>query len=137
MQQSHCWILSTCHFTYPPQLNSEPLDTVFLEYVHACWQSVDNKFNKTASQVGNQAFADYVDAHARLAHINNKKDPIPTLPPRAIGFVHPRGEIHILDNNEWVECPGQDNPSRECITSIFRSNLSDHAGPYDGVLMGC
>jgi len=88
-------------------------------------------------RVGNQAFADYVDAHAHLAHINNKEDPIPTLPPRVVGFAHPRGEIHVLDNDEWVECPGQDNPSQQCATSIFQEDLSDHDGPYDGVLMGC
>lgn len=31
-------------------------------------------------QVGNEAFADYVDTHTTLTHINNKKDLVPTLP---------------------------------------------------------
>jgi len=55
-------------------------------------------------RVGNQAFADYVDAHQHLTHINNKKDPIPIVPGRFLGFHHPAGEVHIMDDNSWVSC---------------------------------
>ncbi|KAI6041885.1 Alpha/Beta hydrolase protein [Pisolithus marmoratus] len=92
-------------------------------------------------RVGNQAFANYVDANLHLTHINNKEDPIPTLPPTLLGFVHPAGEIHIEDSGEWAACPGQDNPSTQCIVgdvpTILQWNESDHGGPYNGIEMGC
>ncbi|PPQ76610.1 LOW QUALITY PROTEIN: hypothetical protein CVT26_012749 [Gymnopilus dilepis] len=92
-------------------------------------------------RVGNQDFANYVDAHLSFTHINNKEDPVPILPGRFLGFHHPSGEVHIMDNNQWVSCPGQDNTSSECtvgdVPNIFESDESDHDGPYDGVEMGC
>ncbi|KAF9224206.1 alpha/beta-hydrolase [Gyrodon lividus] len=92
-------------------------------------------------RVGNQAFANYVDANLHLTHVNNKEDPIPICPGRFMGFVHPAGEVHIEDSGEWAACPGQDNESTECIVgdvpNIFESNESDHDGPYNGVEMGC
>ncbi|KAF4612438.1 hypothetical protein D9613_004374 [Agrocybe pediades] len=92
-------------------------------------------------RVGNQAFADYVDSHISLTHINNKEDLVPILPGRFLGFHHPSGEVHIMDNNQWVSCPGQDNTSTECSTgdvpNIFDGSTGDHDGPYDGVTMGC
>jgi hypothetical protein len=112
------------------------------------------------AQVGNQAFANYIDAHTTLTHINNKEDPVPILPGRFLGFHHPSGEVHIQDSGAWDACPGtlrppsphpianyafcdagQDNTSDLCIVgdvpNIFESNESDHDGPYDGVEMGC
>ncbi|KAJ3555043.1 hypothetical protein NM688_g2796 [Phlebia brevispora] len=92
-------------------------------------------------RVGNQAFADYVDAHATLTHINNEEDPIPILPGMFLGYVHPSGEVHIQDSGEWASCPGQDNPSTQCIVGdvpeIWDGDESEHDGPYDGVEMGC
>jgi len=92
-------------------------------------------------RVGNQAFANYVDAHLSLTHINNKEDIVPIVPGRFLGYVHPSGEVHIMDNNQWVSCPGQDNTSTECIVgdvpNIFDGSTGDHDGPYDGVDMGC
>ncbi|THH17778.1 hypothetical protein EW146_g3101 [Bondarzewia mesenterica] len=92
-------------------------------------------------RVGNQAFADYVDANLHVTHINNKEDPVPILPGRFLGFHHPAGEVHIMDSNAWVSCPGQDNTSTECIVgdvpNIFDGDESNHSGPYDGVEMGC
>ncbi|KAI5992310.1 Alpha/Beta hydrolase protein [Pisolithus orientalis] len=92
-------------------------------------------------RVGNQAFADYVDANLHLIHINNKEDPIPICPGMSLGFVHPAGEIHIDDSGEWAACPGQDNLSTQCIVgdvpNIFDGNESDHDGPYNAVEMGC
>jgi len=92
-------------------------------------------------RVGNQAFANYVDAHVSLTHINNKEDPIPIVPGEFLDYVHPSGEVHIMDNNQWVSCPGQDNDSDDCIVgdvpNIFESDESDHDGPYNGVEMGC
>jgi len=92
-------------------------------------------------RVGNQDFANWVDAHHPVTRINNKEDLVPILPGRFLGFHHPSGEVHIMDNNQWVSCPGQDNTSTECTTgdvpNIFEGDASDHGGPYDGVEMGC
>ncbi|KAI6112564.1 Alpha/Beta hydrolase protein [Pisolithus sp. B1] len=92
-------------------------------------------------RVGNQAFADYVDADLHLIHINNKEDPIPTLPPIFLGYVHPSGEVHIEDSGVWVACPGQDNASTECIVgdvpTIFQWNEANHDGPYNGITIQC
>jgi len=92
-------------------------------------------------RVGNQAFANYIDAHAfQLTRINNMEDPVPTLPGEFLDYRHPSGEVHIMDNNQWVTCPGQDNPSTECSTgdvpNIFEGDVSEHDGPYNGVEMG-
>lgn len=82
-----------------------------------------------------------------------------------LGYHHPFGEVHIMDNNKWVSCPGknyvntrmnergknnllaiilligQDNPSNECtvgdVPTVLEGNLNDHDGPYNGVTMGC
>ncbi|KAI9458357.1 lipase class 3 family protein [Lactarius psammicola] len=94
-------------------------------------------------RVGNQAFANWVDSHlgGQVMHINNRKDPVPTLPNRFLGFHHASGEVHITDSGTWENCPGQDNPSTLCtvgdVPNIFESNASDHHGPYDGISMGC
>ncbi|KAA1468863.1 lipase [Dentipellis sp. KUC8613] len=92
-------------------------------------------------RVGNQDFADYVDAHAHVTHINNEEDPIPIVPGRFLGYHHPSGEVHIQDSGSWDACPGQDNTSDLCIVgdvpNIFDSDESNHDGPYDGVQMGC
>ena len=93
-------------------------------------------------RVGNQDFANYVDAlRLSITHINNKEDFVPILPGRFLGFHHPSGEVHIRDSGAWAACPGQDNDSAECtvgdVTSIFKGKESDHDGPYDGVTMGC
>ncbi|RDB18455.1 Lipase [Hypsizygus marmoreus] len=92
-------------------------------------------------RVGNQAFADYVDAHVAFTHINNRKDVVPILPGRFLGYHHPSGEVHIQESGTWVSCPGQDNTSGQCIVghvpNIFEGSIGDHDGPYDGVSMGC
>lgn len=91
-------------------------------------------------RVGNQAFADYVDANLDLKRINNRKDPIPTLPAHLFGFVQPQGEIHIQADGSWIVCPGQDNPDVRCtrgdVPNILEWHPSDHDGPYDDVIMG-
>ncbi|KAF8623148.1 hypothetical protein AX17_007537 [Amanita inopinata Kibby_2008] len=92
-------------------------------------------------RVGNQAFANYVDSHIHLTHINNKKDPVPTVPGRFFGYHHPSGEVHITEAGPWENCPGQDKPSTLCsvgdVPTILDSNTIDHGGPYNGIIMGC
>ncbi|KAF5352086.1 hypothetical protein D9758_009374 [Tetrapyrgos nigripes] len=92
-------------------------------------------------RVGNPGFADYVDAHASVTHINNKEDIVPILPGRFLGYAHPNGEVHILDSGAWDVCPGHDNTDSRCTTgdvsNILDGDLGDHDGPYDGVDMSC
>ncbi|KAI8996479.1 Alpha/Beta hydrolase protein [Trametes punicea] len=93
-------------------------------------------------RVGNQDFANYVDAQPiSVTHINNKEDPIPIMPGEFLGYHHPSGEVHIQDSGAWMACPGQDNPSTECIVGdvpeIWDGDESDHDGPYNGITMGC
>ncbi|KAF8278644.1 alpha/beta-hydrolase [Clavulina sp. PMI_390] len=96
-------------------------------------------------RVGNPAFASYVDAHVtNFAHITNKKDVIPTLPPRLLGYAHPSNEKHIvtsgLDDGDWYACLGQDNTNVNCSTGAVPTVLmgvkSDHNGPYGIIYMG-
>ncbi|KAH8110731.1 lipase [Phellopilus nigrolimitatus] len=95
-------------------------------------------------RVGNAAFADYVGARAHgadVTHVNNRRDPVPIVPGRALGFRHPAGEVHIQASGAWDACPGRDDPSELCIVgdvpTLLSSDVSDHTGPYDGILMGC
>ncbi|KAI6113356.1 Alpha/Beta hydrolase protein [Pisolithus croceorrhizus] len=92
-------------------------------------------------RVGNPAFAYYVDAHARLTHINNQHDPVPVVPFKSIGYAHPNGEIHIEGNYDWAICPGHDNPSRGCIVGAdeqsWKTKFADHWGPYNGIMLEC
>jgi hypothetical protein len=58
-------------------------------------------------QVGNQNFANYVDASGiSFTRVNNRKDPFPILPGTSLGYVHPSNEIHISENTFWESCPG-------------------------------
>ncbi|KAI6113355.1 Alpha/Beta hydrolase protein [Pisolithus thermaeus] len=116
------------------------LDSVYLP-LHLPSGTSFQTFTYGLPRVGNQAFANYVDANLHLTHINNKEDPIPTCPGMFLGFVHPAGEVHIEDSGEWAACPGQDNPSTQCIVgdvpTILQGDESDHDGPYNGIEMGC
>ncbi|KAI1796798.1 alpha/beta-hydrolase [Ganoderma leucocontextum] len=92
-------------------------------------------------RVGNQAFADYVDSLGMsVTRVNNKEDPVPVLPPiQFFNYHHVSGEIHIRDDNVWVSCPGQDNPSDQCSTgdvTLANFDATEHPGPFDGVSVG-
>ncbi|KAH8110750.1 lipase [Phellopilus nigrolimitatus] len=123
------------------------LDSVFLP-LHLPSGTAFKTVTYGMPRVGNQAFANYVDVHVTsiaggkgLTHINNKKDPVPILPERSLGFHHPSGEVHIQRSDAWDACPGQDNASDLCIAgdvpTILESDELDHTGPYDGIEMGC
>lgn len=92
-------------------------------------------------RVGNQAFADYVDANIPVTRINNRNDFIPVLPHLFLGFRHTQGEIHIQADNSWIRCLGQDNTDKRCTTgsvgNFLQGNLQHHSGPYDGVVIFC
>ncbi|KDR80882.1 hypothetical protein GALMADRAFT_91570 [Galerina marginata CBS 339.88] len=92
-------------------------------------------------RVGNLAFADFANPLADMVRINNKKDFIPILPGRFLGYVHTEGEIHIADDNTWVSCPGQDNTDPQCtigtVPNIAAGNFSYHSGPFNGIEIEC
>ncbi|KAF7370989.1 Lipase [Mycena sanguinolenta] len=101
-------------------------------------------------RVGNQAFAD-------LASVGNTRILFLLFQARSLlkgeltrshrcigislGYHHPTGEVHIQDSGVWDVCPGEDNESNLCSTgdvpNILDSDLSNHAGPYDGVEIAC
>jgi predicted lipase len=94
-------------------------------------------------RVGNVAFADYVDASEELVltHVNNRKDPVPVVPWKFLGYRHPSGEVHIQKTNAWVVCPGKDNSSPSCIVGdepvVAVMDIVDHIGLYDDdIVMG-
>ncbi|KAH9940803.1 lipase [Epithele typhae] len=116
------------------------LDTVFLP-LHLPSNVTTRFVGYGLPRVGNKAFANLVDGLGEsVTHIGNMEDIVPVIPPIAFGFHQPTGEIHIMDNGQWVSCPGQDNPSPECAfasANVLHFNVSDHDGPYDGIEIGC
>jgi hypothetical protein len=92
----------------------------------------------TRPQVGNGVFADLY-SFLNFPHINNKQDPVPTLP--GAGYRGVTGEIHIDSNGHWQKFPGQDNPNALCARgAVAKSpygNLNDHNGPFNDILIQC
>lgn len=81
-----------------------------------------------AVQVGNQQFADFVDAQGRsVTHIGNMEDPVPIIPPIFLGYHHPSGEIHIEESGDWVACPGK-YPGRLWSCDDFGTVVNFHHG---------
>ncbi|TEB21795.1 lipase [Coprinellus micaceus] len=84
--------------------------------------------------------SNHIPPVSEMNRINNKRDIVPTVPSRVLGFAHTEGEIHIVDSNEWKNCPGQDNTSPECTIgyapNIIEGDLDNHNGPYDEVFLG-
>ncbi|EJD47805.1 lipase [Auricularia subglabra TFB-10046 SS5] len=115
------------------------LDTVFLR--SQLPSTIPVKFVGFGTpRVGNPTLANHVDATlGDFTRINNKQDPVPQLPPRFLGFMHPSGEIHISADDEWLACPGPDSSVAGCLNdtepSILNSTASDHVGPYDGIFL--
>ena len=59
-------------------------------------------------RVGNPAWATYFDFQiANFTRVNNKRDVVPTVPGRRLGFQHPHQEIHIQEDGRVVACPGE------------------------------
>ncbi|KAF8133739.1 alpha beta-hydrolase [Boletus edulis] len=93
-------------------------------------------------RVGNSAWTALFDATiSDFQRINNKKDIIPIVPGRFLGFSHVMGEVHIMQPNDAVECPGDDNATdTECtiksVPNIFDGDILNHLGPYQGIYIG-
>lgn len=83
-------------------------------------------------RVGNHAWAALFDETVRIftvpisehkihplqisdfRRINNAKDIIPIVPGRFLGFSHVVGEVHIIQPNDAVQCPG-----RRCSSLVY------------------
>ncbi|KAI0289196.1 Alpha/Beta hydrolase protein [Russula brevipes] len=93
-------------------------------------------------RVGNEAWATLFDSQiSQFTRMNNKHDPVPTVPARMLGFKHPHGEIHIELDGRAVACPGADDDTDlECsdmtVPNIGAGNVIDHLGPYHGIFIG-
>ncbi|KAF8842167.1 alpha/beta-hydrolase [Paxillus ammoniavirescens] len=93
-------------------------------------------------RVGNAAWATLFDATiSDFQRINNEKDIIPILPSLFLGFSHVMGEVHIIQPNDAVECPGDDDATdRDCtimtVPNIFEGDILNHLGPYQGIYIG-
>ncbi|KIJ04799.1 hypothetical protein PAXINDRAFT_94278, partial [Paxillus involutus ATCC 200175] len=93
-------------------------------------------------RVGNPAWATLFDATVSdFQRINNEKDIIPIVPGRSWGFSHVMGEVHIIQPNDAVECPGDDDATdSQCtimtVPNIFEGNILNHLGPYQGIYIG-
>jgi hypothetical protein len=105
---------------------------------------------------GNPEFADFTDAQVSLLSsppssalltreqlgttfqfITNQHDPVPEVPPRAIGYAHPSNEVHIASVDATsavpksiVACPGQDNTNCATGNNLIEESTGDHKGPY-------
>lgn len=71
-----------------------------------------------------------------LSHVTNQEDPVPSVPPRFLDYVHPSGEIHIKsvdtsgDATDIVACPGQENESCSEGNSLFDASIPNHLGMF-------
>ncbi|KAJ6617613.1 alpha/beta-hydrolase [Mycena sp. CBHHK59/15] len=81
---------------------------------------------------GNQQWADFLDSNVGVTFVSNQNDPVPTVPPRFLGFQHSSGEIHIIDDTQTnlVACPGQDNENCATGNSLLDVDVANHLGPY-------
>jgi len=82
--------------------------------------------------VGNPVFAELIDSNVPdFTRVNNREDLIPIIPGRGLGYAHPEGEVHIIDDGNAVACSGNDNADdAECqiqtVPNIFDGNIIDH-----------
>ncbi|KAK0215106.1 Alpha/Beta hydrolase protein [Armillaria fumosa] len=92
-------------------------------------------------RIGNQAFADFVDAsfsNGSYLRMTNEADPVPHVPPAF--YVHAQGEVHLSEGGAMA-CEGQENESAGCADGVgllaLATGINDHTGPYfDGISFG-
>ncbi len=113
-------------------------------------------------RVGNMAWASFFDSQVSdFTRINNKRDPVPVVPGRLLGFRHVLTEIHIQPDGQAIVCPGEyskffhtftrvliyvfnidpdDGVDLQCsdkiVPDVIKGNVNDHSGPYNGILIG-
>ncbi|KAJ7772720.1 alpha/beta-hydrolase [Mycena maculata] len=81
---------------------------------------------------GNVAWADFLDSGVGVNYMSNQNDPVPTVPPKFLGFQHSSGEAHIVDASQTniVSCPGQDNENCATGNNVLDVSIQNHLGPY-------
>ncbi|KAK0188338.1 alpha/beta-hydrolase [Armillaria mellea] len=92
-------------------------------------------------RIGNQAFADFVDASflkGKYMRMTNEADLVPHVP--LAFYVHAQGEVH-LSKEGAMACEGQENESAGCADGVgllvLAGGINDHTGPYfDGISFG-
>ncbi|KAJ7134772.1 Alpha/Beta hydrolase protein [Mycena epipterygia] len=95
-------------------------------------------------RVGNSEFVQFFDSQVTdFKRVNNQHDLVPIVPGRFLGFSHPQGEIHIVDDDtkQIVACPGNDDATDDqcqikTVPSILSGNILNHLGPYNGIFIG-
>jgi len=95
-------------------------------------------------RTGNKKWADFVDKTVKDRNVDfqffvNGDDPVPKVPPVALGFQHPSGEIFQKNNTASIEtlrCPGQENENCSASIALVDSDVKSHDGPYVGVELG-
>ena len=77
-----------------------------------------------------------------FTHVTNQNDPVPNVPPHALQFQHPSGELHIksVDNSTgdatMEDCPGQENEVRAFALKLVRlSRIADRAASCAPLLL--
>lgn len=91
-------------------------------------------------RTGNDEWANYIDSRIgvdNFSFVTNQNDIVPSLPPTALGYRHPSGEVHIESVNaegqaeEVKQCEGQEDEECQDGNSFFAVSVSDHRGrPY-------
>ncbi|KZV59747.1 alpha/beta-hydrolase [Peniophora sp. CONT] len=87
---------------------------------------------------GNQAFADLIDSRigSTYSFVTHANDPVPRVPPKALDYVHPSGEVHIISSSQTIACVGQENDECSDGNSLLDLSVDDHLGPYfDNIFM--
>ncbi|KAI6110963.1 alpha beta-hydrolase [Pisolithus croceorrhizus] len=93
-------------------------------------------------RVGNPAWASLFDSMVPdFQRINNERNPIPTVPGISMGFSQVHGEVHVVNPDYVVSCPGNDDAAdADCtimtVPNVFDSDILDHLGPYQGIYIG-
>ncbi|CAE6530982.1 unnamed protein product [Rhizoctonia solani] len=91
-------------------------------------------------RVGNRAFANYIDKRLHdVSRITKEKDPLPIIPAKYLDYQHSSGEKHLLSEDSWVACVGQDNTDAQCSTgavpNMFQADPENNKGPYNDIII--
>ena len=95
-------------------------------------------------RVGNLVFADYLDKQrysSRNFRVSKYGDPIPYVPPPALGYVHHHTEYQIMPDGQTIrECVsnGKGGESSLCQFPPNQASLDEHAkGYFDSTTLAC
>ncbi|KAF5312472.1 hypothetical protein D9619_002478 [Psilocybe cf. subviscida] len=75
-------------------------------------------------RVGNQAFANYVDAHLSVTHINNREDLVPIVPGESSATTIPQARFTSWTTDSGFPAPVKTTPARNALLAMFRTSLT-------------